>query len=95
MAIVFQEESICMRVRVEQAVYTAVRDAMTHNQGVQEEVCSKLSEAVGIAVPAVHDACEEPAFEADVLAEKVCGLDKPMAQIDSSSRVVDVMEEEW
>lgn len=35
-----------IHLRVDQAVHKAVSDDMTHNQGVQEEVRSKLFEAV-------------------------------------------------
>lgn len=55
-----------MQVRVDQAVHKAVQVVTTDNQGVQEEVRSKLSEAVNIAAVVVDDACEELAFDVDV-----------------------------
>lgn len=46
MACVSHEEAMCMQVRVGQAIYKAVYYATTHNQGMREEVFSKLSQAV-------------------------------------------------
>lgn len=94
MASVFQKEAMRMQVRVDQAVHKAVRDVATHSQGVQEEIRSKLSEAVRTVAPVVGGACEEPAAEVVVRPEDVCGSDEPMAQIGLPARAVELTEEE-
>lgn len=63
MAIIFQGEAMHMQMRVYRAVHKAMRDDTTHIKGVQEDVPSKLFEAVEIAVSVVDDACEETALE--------------------------------
>lgn len=70
-----------MQVRVTYAVYKAVYDLTRDNQVVQEEVCSKLIEAVKTVILVVDDTCDEPAFEVDLRAEDIRDLDEPILQM--------------
>lgn len=59
---------------------------------MQEEVRSKLFEAVKIAVSVVDDACVEPTAEVEVRLEDDRGLNKPILQMGLPARVVEVTE---
>lgn len=93
MTSVFQEDVMRLQVRVDQAVHKAVRDVKIHNQSVQEDVHSKLSAVVEMAVPVVDDACKEPATEECVELEDERGSVEPVVQIVSPARAVEVTEE--
>lgn len=60
-----------MQTWIEQAVRYAVRDVTTHNEGFQKKVRSKFIEFIGIAVPVVDDACEEPVSRVSVKLKDV------------------------
>lgn len=94
MAIDFQEEAKTMLVRVDKAVYKAVRDLTSHIQFVQEGVTSKLSEATEIVVSVAVDDCEAPVFEVCEMLEEICVLDEPIAQTSLPARMVDVTIDE-
>lgn len=68
----FKKEAFLREAEVKQVVCKAVRNVTNQNQGVQEEVRSKLSEAVGNVSAVVDDAFEEPASDVGVRAKGVC-----------------------
>lgn len=94
MARVFQKNFMCMLVWVDRAVYKAVRDFPTYNQGVQGGLRSKLCEALWIVVLVFAVACKGPAFEVNVRPEDVRGSDEPMTHVGLPAKVVVVTEEE-
>lgn len=71
-----------------QAFHKTARNVMTHSRVLQEEVRSKLPDAVGIAVPVVDDVYEEHSSEIAVRLADARGSGEPMTPIEMPASVV-------
>lgn len=69
-------------------VNRAVRDVSTHNQGVQEEVYSNFSAAMGIDVLVIVETWEERVRKVGLSPNNACKLDEPSTQIGLPALVV-------